>query len=430
MIQTALVVDDSNIIRRRISDELSSRGLKVYEADGVASARKILDEITPDFISLDMEMPDGYGLDLCREIKSDERFESSNIVIITSSERPSLREECFQSGAVAFFLKSNIKESLSLFLENLINFMENTVFTGFRACLVEDSALQRKFITGILSRIGIEVESFDKIIDIMNCLDNYTCDPPDIFLVDYFMEEGNNTVDLVSKIKNHPATCNTPVIALTAARQRDIRNKLFYLGVNDFFQKPFDIEEFYLRLRAHLNNKVLIDELEEKSRKLEIQATTDSLSGLYNRRFFYEMIKKEHVRQMRSKSPYSVILMDIDKFKSINDTYGHACGDEVIKLVGGLLNGSLRSSDIAVRYGGEEFIALLPDTGKENAAALAEKLRLKFHDLCPPCADFSVTCSFAVAESSEGKGYEDVVNTADKRLYTAKSTGRDKVVSD
>ena len=182
---------------------------------------------------------------------------------------------------------------------------------------------------------------------------------------------------------------------------------------------------------THLSNRV-IQELEEAQKQLEDQSHRDFLTGLYNRRYFYEVTQNFVNIFKREKKPFSIISIDIDKFKSINDTYGHSVGDMVIKNLADILVCKTRKSDIVSRFGGEEFIVFLPSTEVSGASEVAEKLR-KSVETIPVESDngepISFTISLGVDQISEGdNGIDDVLERVDKALYKAKESGRNRVV--
>lgn len=416
----ALIVEDSNIIRKSLYKEFEKLGFQILEAVNLKDARLLLDEHLPDIVSLDMNLPDGLGIDMCREIKNDTKFEDTHIIIITSDDRANLREDCFKAGAFAFFNKNDISGSLPEFLTHITDFIRTTKYSNLNAIIIEDSPLQLNFIKGLLRRIGVSSTGFN---DFNTALDYLTKEQPkvDLFIIDYFLQSGKNSIDIIKMIKSKSFLKNVPIIALTAATEKDVRHKLFYLGINDFFNKPFDVEEFYLRLRSHLNNKVLLD-------KLEKQAVTDMLTGIYNRRYFYDSLSQESSRSIRSLSEYSIIIFDIDYFKLINDEFGHAVGDAVIIDIAKLFKDTIRKSDTAARYGGEEFIALLPDTGASSAKLISEKLRKKIESHNFKGVNRPVTSSFGIASSDETNDIDQLIKLADDRLYLAKQRGRNLVV--
>lgn len=172
--------------------------------------------------------------------------------------------------------------------------------------------------------------------------------------------------------------------------------------------------------------------LEEANRQLESLSTTDALTGINNRRHFNEELKREIARSIRYNSPLSLLMLDIDFFKKINDTYGHLFGDEVLKAIGQILRNSLRKHDICARYGGEEFVVLLPETGPREAFVAAEKIRtiVAGKQIAFEQAIASVTISIGIAQfdASMTEDENKLIDAADKALYQAKRSGRNKSI--
>ncbi|MFB6346967.1 MAG: GGDEF domain-containing protein [bacterium] len=174
-------------------------------------------------------------------------------------------------------------------------------------------------------------------------------------------------------------------------------------------------------------------ELEEKKKQLRYLARYDQLTDLYNRRVFEEELEKEFDRTRRYDHPLTILMIDLDHFKKINDTYGHQAGDEVLEVFGQLIDDSTRSSDIGGRYGGEEFCVVLPETDSSQAKKTAERLRSSLGEHTFTSDDgeeFSVTCSIGMAERRKGMDdFTDLIKAADEALYAAKDQGRNRIVS-
>ena len=179
----------------------------------------------------------------------------------------------------------------------------------------------------------------------------------------------------------------------------------------------------FSRWRTQERVSLLMEELAES-------AKTDQLTGLYNRRAFLERLTYETVRSIREKLPVSIILLDIDHFKNVNDAYGHGCGDRVLRYMAEIMRSTIRLQDTAARWGGEEFILLLPETSLDGAATLAEKLRAVVE--ASPCVcdgfSFGLTISLGVHQYDHGESLDANIGRADARLYRAKQTGRNRVV--
>jgi diguanylate cyclase (GGDEF)-like protein len=220
--------------------------------------------------------------------------------------------------------------------------------------------------------------------------------------------------------------------------------KAFKAGGVDFITKPFQAEEVLARVKTHLTiqaqQKTLLLQNEaltkknalitEQAKQLELLATRDFLTGISNRRDFLTRVEQEERRFKRTHRPFALVLLDIDHFKRVNDTYGHACGDEVLIRVARELEKALRAQDILARWGGEEFICLLPETEVDGAVSAAEKIRSAMESLEHHCIDkgFSTTATLGVCGYDGSCAVESCFRRADAALYKGKSLGRNRVV--
>jgi diguanylate cyclase (GGDEF)-like protein len=212
------------------------------------------------------------------------------------------------------------------------------------------------------------------------------------------------------------------------------------VGADDYLPKPFSDDELEARIFASL--RVKASEMELKKRNVELQsmlqhvealAVTDALTGLYNRRRFEDVLKREFAVTKRYDTPLSCLMIDVDHFKSINDTHGHDAGDIVLREIAQRLSQRLREVDLAARYGGEEFAILLPQTNKEGAVIVAERImeRIRREEFDFEGTSLCVTVSIGVAGNADivGKSPESLVKAADAALYQAKEQGRNRVVA-
>lgn len=224
----------------------------------------------------------------------------------------------------------------------------------------------------------------------------------------------------------------TPVIILTSRSEAEHRVRGLELGAADYLVKPVIKEELRLRCRHQMMLKRMAAALRGAIRELSRLSKTDPLTGLANRRHFVEVVEAEFRRAERYGSSLSLLVMDIDNFKSINDTYGHLVGDRVIKEVAGILGYSLRQSDLAARYGGEEFAVLLPQTDLAGATLVAERYRreVEKHTFKTDRAEFHVTLSIGVGAIPElgAVNVTDLIRRSDDALYQAKQAGKNRVV--
>lgn len=243
---------------------------------------------------------------------------------------------------------------------------------------------------------------------------------PDLLLVDVTMP-GRDGYEVCREIQSHSSTA-PPVIFLTAHGQTTARVAGLDAGAVDYIVKPFANEELVARVRAALRTKAVRDGLAE-------QASRDGLTGLFNRRELDARADEAAALAIRHQRPLSCLLLDIDHFKAINDGHGHAAGDTVLREVAQRIRGAVRVTDVVGRYGGEEFVVILPETAKHHAVAAADNLRelLAFSPIDVETASIAVRASIGVA------GWDDAMRTAgdlyaaaDQALYRAKQLGRDR----
>lgn len=254
--------------------------------------------------------------------------------------------------------------------------------------------------------------------------------PVDIVLCDLEMPRIDG-FKFLGMLKARPELQDLPVIMLTGMNDRETKIKGLEHGANDYITKPFDPEELVARVKVHLKIKQLQDDLKRSNELLLELSNTDYLTGLFNRRYLMDMLDKEFQRTLRKGGQLSLIILDIDHFKSVNDTYGHLQGDIVLQKVAVHLQKELRSYDIAARYGGEEFIAVLPDATLKESLFVADRVRVAIQAarFSGDLSKLSVTVSLGVA-SFPSNGYEtvdDFIKAADDALYRAKSEGRNRV---
>ena len=224
-----------------------------------------------------------------------------------------------------------------------------------------------------------------------------------------------------------------PVIMLTGREDRELKIKGLEQGACDYVTKPFDAGELIARVRVQLKIRMLQDELKRSNEMLLQLSNTDPLTTLYNRRFMLTALEREIQRSQRKGSPLSLVIMDIDHFKRVNDTFGHQQGDMVLTRVAALAKRDLRSYDVAARYGGEEFILVLPETTNAEAVQVANRLRLEIaQETFPPPLDTArVTISMGVSTYPFPgiASIDDLSHAADEALYRAKKEGRNRVIS-
>jgi len=260
---------------------------------------------------------------------------------------------------------------------------------------------------------------------------------PDLILMDVMMP-GLNGFEVCEKLKADEATKEIPVIFVTAKAETDDIVKAFDVGGVDYITKPYQYREVLSRIKTHLQNQsllkcnvLLVEQLQKANIELDKSSRTDSLTGLSNRRDANEKIEKELIRFARNKKDFSLVLGDIDHFKKTNDTYGHEAGDCILTKVSRLMVDAVRAQDLVSRWGGEEFLIVLPETELAGGATLAENIRQKIEaeEFVYKEQKINVSMSFGVCSSAPELSMDELVKKADDNLYRAKEAGRNKVVS-
>jgi len=292
--------------------------------------------------------------------------------------------------------------------------------------LVEDSAAIRALVRRMLVAGGHSVvEAAGGAAALAACREQH----PDVVLLDVEMPEMSGW-EVLAAMKADADLRDVPVVFLTGRSDTtDIVDGL-RLGAHDYLRKPCQPTELLARVHAAARVKRLQDELRQRNEELDRLSRTDALTGLRNRRHVEEYLAKLTSLARRNVEPIAVLVIDIDHFKSVNDEYGHDAGDAVLRQVAGRMLGSIRLEDMIGRWGGEEFLVVLPDTAAEGAAELAERLRGVVAD--EPCsladgATIRVTISVGCAASLTDDAGR-LVRSADAAMYEAKQSGRDRVV--
>jgi diguanylate cyclase (GGDEF)-like protein len=295
--------------------------------------------------------------------------------------------------------------------------------------IIDDSDAVREKIIKTLEAFNLFVRYYEAE-DGLEGFKKLLSSPVDIILCDLEMPRIDG-FKFLSMMKSRPDLQDTPVIMLTGMNDRDLKIKGLEQGASDYITKPFDPEELVARVKVHLKIKNLQDDLKRTNELLLELSNTDHLTGLFNRRFLMEALDKEVQRSSRKGGNLSILILDIDHFKNVNDTYGHLQGDAVLQKVALQLQKELRNYDIAARYGGEEFIAVLPDATIAEAAFVAERIRAsiqtsKFNGALSQLC-LTVSLGVALYSPEDGTTVDGFIKRADDALYRAKANGRNKV---
>ncbi len=287
--------------------------------------------------------------------------------------------------------------------------------------IVDDSPINIGFCKKILNKNGYNTDSCNCGEEALEYLEKNS---PDLILLDIVMP-GIDGYEFCEHIKNIPEMTDTPVIFLSAMDDEESIIKGFKCGGVDYITKPFRTQEMLARTKTHID-------LKRTKEQLLLMATTDVLTGLANRRFFMDRLSSEFERVKRYESLYTIIMIDLDFFKKINDSFGHKGGDTVLEKVSQILSKGLRCTDIIGRIGGEEFAAILPETEIQHAIQIAERLRNAVENLQLEINGKAIKTTISLGASQSNpldREMDDGLIRADTALYEAKEAGRNRVCS-
>jgi len=287
-----------------------------------------------------------------------------------------------------------------------------------RVLVVEDSRLQMKVLLDYLEGQDVDIITAS---DGLEALDTVQEVVPDLVLLDVVLP-GMDGFEVCRRLKLSPDTAQVPVIIITSLRNQEDKLEALRCGADDFLTKPIDRRELMLKTGSLLRRRQQLAELTS-------EACRDPLTGLFNRRYLNFALEREITVAAGGNAPLSLIILDVDYFKTYNDENGHPAGDEVLKTTGSILTSTLRKCDIVARYGGEEFLVVLPNTGTEGSSRVAEKVRRAVEEYPFPNGDGQpggrLTVSLGAACFPEhSRNAAELVDLADKAMYRAKQEGR------
>jgi diguanylate cyclase (GGDEF)-like protein len=292
--------------------------------------------------------------------------------------------------------------------------------------IVDDSLVVRSVVRGWLEEHGhavTEVEDGESAIE--RCL----AEPPDVVLLDIEMP-GLDGHEVLARLKSEPVVKDIPVVFLTNhASMREVLRGLGG-GAHDYLRKPFEPAELVARVGAAVRVKKLQDELRRRNDELDKISRTDALTGLFNRRHLEDRLTSYVAASRRHGHELGLVLLDVDHFKAVNDTYGHPAGDDVLRELASRITGGLRAEDVAVRWGGEVFLIIFPDTGLVGTVRGAERIRSMV--AASPFQVGGVRAAVTVSggcSAQVGASAEDLVRAADTGLYEAKASGRNRIIA-
>lgn len=451
-----LIVDDVVPNVKLLSAKLQSEYYDVLAADDGYTAIEIARRESPDLILLDVMMPGIDGFTVCERLKADPLTAHIPVIMVTALSDSADRVRGLQAGADDFLSKpvrdlplfARVRSLIRLKLlmdvwrvreetSNRLGLKGLTPAAGTdaplkgRILVIEDSELEADALAQALSEENYEM-SIARTAEAG--LSEVVSGDFDLVLIALHFA-GADSLRLCSQIRSHvnESVRSLPIL-LMAEDEQDITQiaKGLDLGVNDYVIKPIDRQELQARVRTQIRRRHFHNSLRSNYERSIAMASTDPLTGVYNRRYLDAHLEQLVRRSIDSHKPLSVAFCDIDHFKRLNDTYGHAVGDEVLVEFCNRLRSNTRSMDLVARMGGEEFVVIMPDTPPERALRIAERLRARVDGnpfMVSAAEPIPVTISVGLATLAltDANGLA-LLKRADEAMYRAKRGGRNRVV--
>jgi len=409
-----LVVDDSPTVLSLLKKEFQKYDfIQPFFATTYKESMRLIRENQSDFHAalLDLSLPDAQNGEIVKLANS----HHIPAVILSATMDEKLKDTILQKDVVDFVLKddpSSIEFAVKSIRRALKNYDTNIL-------VVDDSQTYRKVISNALKGIHLnvfEAENGEEALKIIQEKENIS-----LVITDYEMPILDG-LQLTFKIRETYNKDQMAIIAISSIDNKDIISKFLRFGINDFIHKPFSNDEIITRINSNL-------ELLDLFATVRDMANKDFLTGAYNRRFFFNSGEQIFAKSRRKKKMVAVAMIDIDKFKNINDSYGHDVGDVAIKQIKKILDRQLRSSDLMARFGGEEFCILLEDITIKNTQILFEKIRHAFEKNIIIINELQLSYTVSIGISyGLLSSLEEMIKVSDEALYVAKESGRNQVV--
>lgn len=446
-----LVVDDIAVNAKLLEARLTAEYFDVVTASTGREALRSAAEAPCDLILLDVMMPGMDGFETCRRLKSDPALSHVPVVMLTALDQPADRVRGLEAGADDFLTKptdelaliarvrslTRLKVMLDELRNRAIGSAAISLTEGIRAVGTDEGLGGRILLVedreGSIDRVrttlaplhAVEVETQPQHALIKAAEGDY-----DLIIISLGVRD-YDALRLCSQLRALERTRHLPILLIADLEDRQRILRGLDLGVNDYLVRPIDRNELLPRVRTQIKRKRYSDELQDMVQASIKMAVVDPLTGLNNRRYLETHLKSLISSAASRNKPLSLMILDIDHFKGVNDTYGHDVGDEILKAFAGRVKKTIRTGDVLCRLGGEEFIVVLPETNIEIAELVAERVRDAVGHVAFPIEQgrrsLSVTVSIGIADRGGDVDSTSLFKRADLALYRSKHEGRNRV---
>ncbi|WP_020593542.1 PleD family two-component system response regulator [Kiloniella laminariae] len=448
-----LVVDDIPANVRLLEAKLMAEYFEVITASDGQSALDIAAKEMPDIILLDVMMPGMDGYEVCRRLKNDPKMRHIPIVMVTALSEVSDRVRGLEVGADDFLTKPLNDVALFARVRSLVRLKmmtdelrvrqeassrfaslsgadadDEAAIANANILLAETNDLTASKIMNFLRELDHNVDHARKPSEVIDLGKESSYD---LFIVALDLG-GEDGLRLCSQLRAHEETRHVPILLVLEEENLSQLAKGLDIGVTDYLVKPIDPNELRARCKTQIKRRRYHDRLTDILKKSVALAYTDPLTGVFNRRYMNAHLDRAVMEIAETAKPVSALMFDIDHFKNVNDTYGHASGDEVLKVLARRVTDAIRDFDMLARYGGEEFVVVMPSATTEQAFTVAERIRMRIGEtpieIPGSSTPLTITVSVGVATTSDPMEMADsLLNRADMALYEAKSLGRNCV---
>ena len=450
-----LVVDDVATNRLLLRAKLSSAYYDVVVAENGTQALEMARSEQPDMIMLDVMMPDMDGFSVCEILKANEETAHIPVIMVTALDTPEERVRGLEAGADDFLSKPFNDLALFARVRNLMRM--KMMFDELR---LRDLTSRELGLADLVAEQDVDLDgggpiliappSFEAGADWARrlrermriatvatssereALNLARLELPDLFVVHQRLMEGGDGLRLVSALRARPETRQSAVLLVVDEGDVKTAAKGLDLGASDYIESPFDANELIARIRSQLRRKRYSDQLRTNVRNGLMMAVIDPLTGIYNRRYAAQHMLRVMERARETDGVFAVMMMDLDRFKTINDRFGHDAGDAVLREFSRRLQENIRGVDLVARFGGEEFFVAMPDVDQKAASHAAERIRAAIESapfVLPGRSEpvhVTVSVGAAIATSADIDA-EAIIKRADRALYESKEAGRNRV---
>lgn len=444
-----LVVDDILPNVKLLEAKLMAEYYEVITAFNGFDALKLAEEQNPDLILLDVMMPGMDGFETCQKLKENPVTAHIPVVMVTALDQPEDKVKGLSMGADDFLSKPVEDLPLMARVKSLIRLKNMMDELRMRQQTQTKFGIAQQPMPDILTGNILIVENNQMMAEKMaekiprGCLADIELNPDNVFnrlaskeyavVIVNLQLDGMDGLRLCSHIRSSEAFRRVCVVVTGEESDHAKFLKALELGVNDFVRRPFDYNEFTARIKSQLKRYYYAEQLRKNVDQAVESSVIDALTGLYNRRYFNMHLSTVCQKAYENNKPLAIAILDIDFFKSVNDGYGHDIGDEVLIEFSDRLKNQIRSADLGVRLGGEEFVMIMPETDLPSASLVCERIRRMIQEKSFKVSHhknfIDITCSIGIAcLDSGGETIENFIKRADAALYRAKHTGRNRVV--